>query len=110
MIEDTIALIETKIQKLRSVEEAKKAEMLELLSSLQSETRKLSKTHAEHAESIARFAEISAHEATRETQNPELLQLSVEGLSSSVTEFEATHPRLVEVVNSICVTLSSLGI
>lgn len=70
----------------------------------------LSRTHAEQAESIAGFTELSAREATREQQNPRLLKLSLAGLTSSVEEFETSHPRLVQVVNSISSMLSNLGI
>jgi hypothetical protein len=70
----------------------------------------LSKTHEEQAQSIAGFAEISTHEAIRSEQNPRLLKLSLEGLSSSVDELEKSHPRLVQIVNAISHTLSNLGI
>ena len=39
-----------------------------------------------------------------------LLKLSLEGLSSSVEEFEKTHPKLVGVVNAISKLLSDVGI
>ena len=69
-----------------------------------------SKTQQEQAQSIAGFAEVSTHEATRTEQDPELLKLSLEGLGSSVRGFEESHPRLVQIVNSISSTLSNLGI
>jgi hypothetical protein len=34
----------------------------------------------------------------------------LDGLRASVTEFEESHPNLVRIVNSICNTLSNLGI
>jgi len=43
-------------------------------------------------------------------RNPELVRLSITGLSRSVEGFEKTHPKLVQAVNSICTTLSNLGI
>ena len=66
-----------------------------MLGTLKSEVAELSKTHGEEAQSIAGFTELSAHEATRTEQNPELLRLSLEGLGSSVQSFERSHPRLV---------------
>ena len=36
--------------------------------------------------------------------------LSLEGLTSSVEGFEATHPRLVQIVNSISTILANMGI
>ena len=88
----------------------RKRELLQLMATLKSEVAELSKTHGEQAQSIAGFTEISAHEATRTEQNPELLKLSLEGLGSSVQGFEESHPRLVQIVNAISSTLSNLGI
>jgi hypothetical protein len=110
MIEKTIGEIEAKIRGAVSVSEARKRELLQLLGTLKSEVGTLSKTHDEQAQSIADFTKISAHEATREDQNPELRELSVRGLRSSVDGFEQSHPKLVQIVNSISNTLSNLGI
>ena len=84
--------------------------MLQLLGTLKSEVGKLSKTHDEQAQSIAGFAQLSAHEATRQQQNPQSLHHSLEGLRSSVEGFEKSHPQLVRIVNNISNTLSNLGI
>ena len=85
-------------------------ELMQLLGTLKSEVAELSKTHGEQAQSIAGFTEVSAHEATRAEQNPELLRLSLQGLGSSVRELEESHPRLVQIVNAISSALSNLGI
>lgn len=87
-----------------------KGEILNLLSTLKSEIADLSATREEDAQSIAGFVELSTHEATRKDKNPQLLELSLKGLSSSVTGFENTHERLVKVVNAICIALSNTGI
>ena len=110
MIDDTIAKIEARIRKANSVPEENKAELLSLFSTLKSEVAQLAQTHEEQAQSITGFTEVSAHEATREERNPELLKHSLDGLSSSVTGFEESHPKLVQIVNRICTTLSNLGI
>jgi hypothetical protein len=110
MIEDTIAKIEARLQNADALPNEKRVELQQLLATLKSEVAKLSRTHAEQAESIAGFADISTHEATREQQNPELLKLSLNGLTSSVEEFEKSHPKLVQIVNSISTALSNLGI
>jgi len=110
MIEDTIGKIEAKIQSADTIKEERRQELLQLLGTLKSEVGQLSKTHGEQAESIAGFTELSAHEATRMEQNPELLDLSLKGLSSSVAGFEESHPKLVRIVNAISHTLSNLGI
>jgi len=110
MIEDTIGKIEAKIQNAETIKEDRRHELLQLLGTLKSEVAELSKTHGEQAESIAGFAELSTHEATRSEQNPQLLNLSIKGLNSSVQELEKSHPRLVQLVNAISNTLSNLGI
>ena len=110
MIEKTIGEIESKICGADSVSDERKRELLQLLDTLKSEVGKLSKTHDEQAQSIAGFAHVSAHEATRAAQNPQALHHSVQGLRSSVDGFEQSHPKLVQIVNSISNMLSNLGI
>ena len=110
MIKETITQIEARIEKAESLNDAKKKELLDLLSTLKVEVSELSKTHAEQTRSITGFTEVSIHEAIREEKNPQLLKLSLEGLSTSVQGFESSHPKLVGVVNSICLTLSNIGV
>jgi prefoldin subunit 5 len=110
MIEDTLAKIEARLSGTEAIPAEKRRELQHLLATLKAEVGKLSKTHAEQAQSIAGFTEVSAHEATRQRQNPQLLKTSLNGLKSSVEEFEKSHPKLVEIVNSISNTLANLGI
>jgi hypothetical protein len=110
MIENTIGEIEAKINSSSSISDERKQELLKLLGTLKSEVGTLAKTDDEQASSIANFAQASAHEATREKQNAESLELSLKGLRSSVDGFEQSHPRLVQIVNRISQTLSDLGI
>jgi hypothetical protein len=110
MIEKTITEIEAQIGGAEAVSAERKQELLKLLATLKTEVAELSKTHGEQADSIAGFAKLSAHEATRTTQNPQLRELSNQGLRSSVEGFEQSHPRLVQIVNRISQTLSDLGI
>jgi hypothetical protein len=110
MIEKTIQEIEAKISGADAIKADRREELLRLLTNLKAEVEKLSKTHEEQAASIAGFTGVSAHEATRSSQNPDLLKLSLQGLSSSVQGIENSHPRLVQLVNAISNTLSNLGI
>ena len=110
MIEKNISEIEAKIRAANSISEARKQELLQLLGTLKSEVGTLSKTHSEQADSIANFAKLSALEATRTEPNQQLRDLSNQGLLSSVEGFEKSHPKLVQIVNSISKTLSDLGI
>ena len=109
MIEETFNKIKTKIQT-TTITAEKKTELLTLLSALESEITTLSKAQLEHAESIAGFVERSTHEATRRDKDSELLRLSLAGLTASVKNFEASHPRLVRDINYISTVLANMGI
>jgi hypothetical protein len=110
MIRQTIESIESRLKQETRLPSENREELLQLLATLKAEVGELSETHAEQAESIAGFTGLSTQLATRAEPNPRLLELSLEGLATSVNGFEKSHPRLVEIVNSICTTLSNLGI
>jgi hypothetical protein len=110
MIKDTMKEIKSKIRQEGAGTAGTKGELLNLLSILETEIEKLSKTHSEHAESITGFIERSAHEATRKKKQPELLKISLAGLTESVKGFEASHPSLVAKINDICTVLANMGV
>jgi hypothetical protein len=110
MLQDTISNIEGRLKNSSTLNESQRAELLTLLGQLKAEIGQLSKTHQEQAESIASFAEVSAHEATREARNPRLLEHSIGGLKSSVQEFETSHPHLAGLVNRLASMLANMGI
>ena len=110
MIEDTLKKIEARVQGSEAISDDRRRELLQLLDTLKSEVADLSQTHGDQATSIAGFTDLSTHEATRSSQDPRLLSLSLQGLSSSVKGFENSHPKLVQIVNAISNTLSNLGI
>ncbi|MCB1144380.1 MAG: DUF4404 family protein [Leptospiraceae bacterium] len=109
MIQDTISKIEENIKNTQNINDEKKEAILGLINSLKEEVIELSKTNHEDATTVANFTKVSTHEATKSTKDEELLGLSLKGLSQSVTKFEASHPDLVAVVNSICSSLSNSG-
>ena len=110
MIEDTISKIEASLRHNDSISGQKRQELTDLLAQLKAEIGQISQSHAEQAESITGFTERSALEATRSKQDPKLLDLSIQGLSASVEQFEKSHPQLVGIVNSLSKALSDLGI
>jgi hypothetical protein len=110
MIQDRLDKIEEKLKQSSAVKENDKAELLNLLKTLRTEIASLSQTHHEQAESVVRFAELSTHEATRNEKSSDLINLSIEGLTSSVQGFEVSHPKLVEIINTFCTMLAKLGI
>jgi malonyl CoA-acyl carrier protein transacylase len=110
MIENTLGEIETRINQAGAVSPEQKRELLQLLATLKTEVATLAQTNGDSADSITGFAKISTYEATRADQNPQLRELSVRGLRSSVDGFEQSHPQLVQIVNSISNTLANIGI
>ncbi|HOU49748.1 MAG: DUF4404 family protein [Smithella sp.] len=110
MIQERLDKMEEKLKKNATVKESDRTELLTILKSLRTEITDLSQTHQEHAESIARFAELSAHEATRSEKSSDLFDLSIQGLTSSIQGFEVSHPRLVGVINAFCNYLTNMGI
>ena len=110
MIHDTLGQIETQIQRAESIKPETRAELTGLLAKLKHEVSQLSETHHDEARSITGFAQLSAHEITRAEKDPDLLKLSLDGLAKSVDGFEKSHPKLVQIVNRICETLSGLGV
>ena len=110
MIDKTISEIEAKIRGAESVSPERRAELLRLLATLKTEVTKLSKTNEEQADSIAGFTQLSTHEAMRTAQDPQLREISLQGLRSSVENLEQSHPRLTQIVNRISQTLSDWGI
>lgn len=110
MLRRTLEQIESKIKDSPNIPEDKKSEYFKLLQNLNQEVNELNKIDHEKAESVKEFTKAAAHESTRQEINPRLFQIALDGLSSSVQEFEMSHPRLVQTVNSICTFLSKIGI
>jgi hypothetical protein len=110
MIQETLLKIKKRIENSEVIKEENRKELLGLLSRLENEIDELSTTDRDHAESILGFTQTSTHEATRKDRQPHLQKMSLEGLQASVHGFEGSHPKLVEIVNSISTALSNLGI
>ena len=110
MIPERIAKIEAALAGAQNLPDDTRRELLALLAELKSEVAPLVATHGEDADSIARFADASFHEATRSERKPDQATAALTGLSASVEGFEASHPRLVQIVDRIAVTLSNMGI
>ncbi|MGH7435659.1 MAG: DUF4404 family protein [Polyangiaceae bacterium] len=108
MLDDTLARLQAEIAA-TGLEPEKRASLLRSLATLEKEIEAIRRTDAEQAKSIAAFAHLSAQEATRTKPQRELLELSLAGLRKSVTQFEQTHPRLVDAVASLATTLSGFG-
>jgi len=110
MINNTMDKIEGKIKNSIHITDENKDEYLKMIETLRQEISELSETEKDQAETITGFAGVTAHEATKNEQNPELIKISVDGLKTSIEGFEVSNPRLVSIVNSFCSLLSNLGI
>jgi hypothetical protein len=110
MIDETLTQLQAKIRQASALNAEQQAELLQLLQALHTEIHTLAHTHTEQAESITRFTGVSAHEAVRQHRNPQLVELALQGLMSSVEAFETSHPQLVRIVNAISTFLANLGI
>jgi hypothetical protein len=81
-----------------------------MVDGLKSELTTLSKTHHEEAASITRFADASAHEASRSRKNPKLRDTALNGLRDSIQGLEDSHPVLVGAINRFATALSNMGL
>jgi uncharacterized protein YqeY len=109
MIKDTIAELEARLQKAEAVNSEKKAELLRLIAMLKRELQERGEAHGQHAPAAAGEPDLTTQEA-REKRRAELSLLSLDEISDLVSQFEKTHPHLVQVVNRVCQTLANLGI
>jgi hypothetical protein len=99
MVEDRIRNIESRVQASANLPEQAKAELLELLASMRAELQGVKKEHLEQAEGSA-----------GEVPHGESLDDALGGLTGTVTELEANHPRLSELANRLAIALANMGI
>ena len=110
MIEDRLKKIEEQISAAPNIPVESRTELLNLLAALRTEIAALPSTQEDEARSITTFAEASAHEATRSSRKPRLLDAALSGLTGSVEEFETSHPDLAAVLNRLAAVLANMGI
>src|SRR6188472_600734 len=110
LVEDRIALIQSRIESAANIPGVTKADLLKLVDALKSELATLSETHSDEASSITRFAEASAHESARPQKNPQLAETALNGLRISIEGLEESHPLLVATVSRFANALSNMGI
>ncbi len=107
MIPERLAKIEATLRKSSNIPESTRQELLDLVAGLKAEVAPLVE---ENAHAIADSAHAAVEAAVRREKHPEGPAEALEGLAASVREFEATHPRLVEIVDRLALTLSNMGI
>lgn len=110
MISERLARLEGMLRENPNLSEASRLELLDLVAGLRTEVAPLADTHAESASQITGSAEAAVHASMKKDEAPQQATVAVQGLAASVRQFEASHPRLVEIVDQLTVTLSNMGI
>jgi hypothetical protein len=108
MIAERLAKLECVLRDNPNLSDSARQELLGLVSALRAEMASLADTHSAHQ--IAGSAEAAVNASIQREQQRERANQAVEGLAASVREFEASHPKLVEIVDQLTVTLSNMGI
>jgi len=110
MIQDRIAQIEATLSNAPNIPMETRQELLKLLADLKTEVTPFATTHGAEAQSITQLTDTAVQRATSEQQRSEETAEALEGLASSVRDFEASHPKLVQIVDRLALTLSNMGI
>jgi hypothetical protein len=110
MISERLAKIEDTIRNARDVPDATRKELLSLVADLKAEAMPFADSRGETAEASAGTVETSVISTVRRGEAPDKAAQVMAELADSVRAFEATHPRLVELVDQLALTLSNMGI
>ena len=108
MIQDRIAKIEATLSNSNIPAETRQ-ELLGLLAELKAEVTPLAATHEAEAQNITQLTDDALRGASEGEKSDETT-LALEGLTATVRDFEASHPRLVQIVDRLALTLSNMGI
>jgi hypothetical protein len=106
MIPERISHLEDILRTAPNIPYGTRRELLTLLAGLKAEVASLADTDAASVEQITGRADAAVTAAIRRESSAE----ATEGLAASVRDFEASHPRLVEIVDRLAVILSNTGI
>src|SRR5512133_2929110 len=88
----------------------KKAELLQSLAKLKPAIAKVSQIHEEDGQSIARLLEASTQEANRKEKRAGALKKILDELKEVIEKFEASPPKLVELVGEYSTRLANMGL
>ena len=112
MIQEQLEQIEQRVFDNQRISEDVRDQLLEKLHALQDELEvaQADDFDPESLRSLLGFTQLSAHEALRPQQDPQLLQLALQGVEYNLELFEADHPKLINLLNSFCMILSDMGI
>ncbi|MDD5727951.1 MAG: DUF4404 family protein [Victivallales bacterium] len=107
-----ITAIEEKIKTDPRIDAKIKTDLLDLMRSLKTELAEIKGAHPQTAHTIAAKTAASTKQILTPAVNAESgnIQDNIDGLQRTVEEFEVSHPKLVQIVNRICIMLSDIGI
>ncbi len=105
-----IEAIEKKIKSTSQIDTKIKEDLLDLMRSLKTELTDLKKINPNSAHNIADKTKASAEKILTSDNKQNDLQENIDGLQETVEEFEVSHPKLVQLVNRLCMMLSDIGI
>jgi hypothetical protein len=110
MIPERLAQIEATLRNSANIPDTTRQELLDLVAGLKAEVAPLAATHGKSVDQIADNADAAVQAAVRRQEQPEKAAQAVDGLAASVRDFEISHPRLVQIVDRLALTLSNMGI
>ena len=114
MVFDNIFLyfkaIEKKIEATSQIDAKIKEDLLDLMRSLKTELAESKDISPDTAHSIADKTQASAEKILSSDKKKNELQENIDSLQETVGEFEVSHPKLVQVINRLCMMLSDIGI
>lgn len=105
-----IEALEKKIESASKIDAKIKEDLLDLMRSLKTELSDLKNINPDSAHDIADKTQVSAEKVLSSDNNKNELQENIDGLQGTVEEFEVSHPKLVQIVNRLCMMLSDIGI
>ena len=101
MISDKLKIIEDRIIQSETMAEENKTAILALLKELKSEIN-------ETSENVS--TDLKQNISNIDSEDEGFIQSAFKEMNSTMTEFEESHPKLVQIVNSICTQLSNSGL
>lgn len=101
MIEDKLEKIEERIRQSENMNDENKDSLLALLSELKEEINtSSSKVETDLKKDISGI----------DDEEEGIIQSAFNDINEKITDFEESHPKLVQIVNSICTQLSNSGL
>jgi len=110
MIQDTILKINALIEQADRLTSEQRRQLLDLIAQLQRDIQLIETVDHEQAQSVAVLAKLASHEYLRAEQNPELIAMAEKGLALAIEDYEESHPKLYQTLQSLCIALRGLGV